>query len=164
MSIIGVLLGVALALGFAGFRGQHWAVRVLSLVVAIVGIAAALVFGLFSGAKSGAWSAALGAALSFALVSVALVSAWVVTWWQAGRRGAALGALVLIAAVGVAWSIKAFRNAADPVPVAMQSEKSGAGMPAVVNAQKCACSDGAQCTGPRGGQYCVTDKGAKRYL
>jgi hypothetical protein len=28
----------------------------------------------------------------------------------------------------------------------------------------CSCRDGAYCTGPRGGRYCISDNGAKSYL
>lgn len=35
--------------------------------------------------------------------------------------------------------------------------------PAVVRSG-CSCSSGAYCTGPRGGRYCMTSGGSKRYM
>ncbi|MET3497757.1 hypothetical protein [Variovorax boronicumulans] len=36
--------------------------------------------------------------------------------------------------------------------------------PQGVSAGDCACRSGRICTGPRGGQYCLSDSGAKSYL
>lgn len=36
--------------------------------------------------------------------------------------------------------------------------------PATRSASKCACRSGSYCTGPRGGQFCYSDSGAKSYL
>jgi len=42
---------------------------------------------------------------------------------------------------------------------------SGASEMAPANAQtECSCRSGLYCTGPRGGQYCLTDTGRKSYL
>lgn len=36
--------------------------------------------------------------------------------------------------------------------------------PGSVDTQGCACSQNTYCTGPRGGRYCLTSTGSKRYL
>ncbi|VFR52731.1 hypothetical protein BRI6_1286 [plant metagenome] len=36
--------------------------------------------------------------------------------------------------------------------------------PDSVDTQGCACSQNTYCTGPRGGRYCLTSTGSKRYL
>lgn len=59
-------------------------------------------------------------------------------------------------AVGVALSVglgyvKSAKSAASAVP-------------AVSVGQMCYCAQGMYCVGPRGGRYCVTDRGKKQYL
>lgn len=36
--------------------------------------------------------------------------------------------------------------------------------PEAMETQACACSQNTYCTGPRGGRYCLTSTGSKRYL
>lgn len=84
-NIIGVVLGVLLAVGFAGHRGQHWAVRVLCLVLFVVGVVAALVFAIFGGRGSVAWDVGFSAVLSFGVVAFLLGLSWLADLF--GGRG-----------------------------------------------------------------------------
>lgn len=72
-----------------------------------------------------------------------------------------VGALV----VGLVWWLVSGDGKPKPAkeaePVAA-IEQRAADVPAAQDVV-CACSSGAVCTGPRGGQYCLTADGKKRY-
>lgn len=68
--IVGICCGVALAMGFAGNRGQHWAVRALCAAAFVLGAGWLLLAALFAGKDSPAWDVFGGAVLAFVLVSI----------------------------------------------------------------------------------------------
>ncbi len=71
--ILGIGCGVALAMGFAGAGGQHWAVRVLCAGGFLVGAGWLFLEALFAGKDSPAWDVFGGAVLAFVLVSAVSV-------------------------------------------------------------------------------------------
>lgn len=77
-SVVGGLVGTALALGFAGHARKHWAVRVLSGVAFVLLLVVLLIAGLIGGkdsAASLAWSPLL---VSFAVVAMGNGLVWLV--------------------------------------------------------------------------------------
>lgn len=56
------------------------------------------------------------------------------------------------------------RGEPSPRPAAIAAlPVAAASRPAPVSGEACSCSRGLVCTGPRGGRYCITDSGRKRY-
>ena len=91
-------------------------------------------------------------------------------WSFAGRLGvwllAGFGALVLAIFLFL-WAL--WSGALDrgkPAEVEAAAVRSVPGETAALDAGQaaCLCSAGASCVGPRGGVYCVSDAGSKRYL
>lgn len=78
---------------------------------------------------------------------------------------AAVGALVLVVAVGASALFRGGSESPGRVKTeaaALAGQDRGE-VVRVESAAACLCSAGASCTGPRGGIYCVTDTGGKRY-
>jgi len=61
------------------------------------------------------------------------------------------------AALAAGGSLKSPAMAAPPLPTALAKPASGPPQ------GECPCGSGLTCTGPRGGAYCVTPSGRKRY-
>lgn len=164
-----VLVGGWVTLRAAG-RGAEWAAgRVLGrwgmesgapLVVAglVVGLALLLAVLL------GWWSWLIGVAV----VVVALALADVVAarlGIEKGRK--ALPVLAVAVGVGVVlwgpWRAVDGGAASVALPEASAVPAVMEAAPGAAEAVDCLCSAGAVCAGPRGGQYCLTGDGKKRY-
>lgn len=78
---------------------------------------------------------------------------WMLAWpaWRGGRWSV-FGALLVLVAVLAVFGVSEGKKEAEPVVV--HSEKA---------AESCECASGAVCAGPRGGKYCLTTAGAKKY-
>lgn len=101
------------------------------------------------------------------LVVVVLVGLWAgsgkgVKGEDVGRGGGGDGGVVVGSAVGVVAGDGAGKPA-EVEAAAVQSERVEAEARRDGQAG-CMCSAGASCVGPRGGVYCVSDAGSKRYL
>lgn len=161
---LGAGIGAALAMGIAGRSGQHWAVRVLCGAGAMLLPAALVVAWLFGGKDSPAGDVLVWMVLAFVLVVGALCVARLGPWLKARAGKVAAGAVLLLVALLVAWLFGGKEPAGEAV-AAVPSESA----PAVVQVEKaepesCLCSQGAACVGPRGGRYCLSDAGVKRYM
>ena len=162
--IIGIAAGVGLGMGAAGKHGQHWAVRVLCVIgggAAAVGWVVAM---LVSGAKDNGYADVMwGALIGFLLSSLVGGAAWLmrgctaaVPWLKAnpGKIAVVIIGAAAIAA-GAGWLAK--EQAGEAQAGEAQAGEARA-------AQGCECSAGAVCIGPRGGRYCLTAAGNKKYL
>lgn len=160
-----------LAYGALGPKSMHWAARVLCGVGIVAGLVAA-VLGAF---LSAAWSAK-GGALVAVIVGAVVGGASAIIGQGAtalarfgvskGRAGAG-AAVVLVVAVlaGVMFNGSAGeKGSAMAAPGA--AAVVGGQAPAVAEpaGAGCECAAGAVCTGPRGGKYCLTAEGKKRYI
>lgn len=101
------------------------------------------------------------------LVVVVLVGLWAgsgkgVKGEGVGRGSDGDGGVVVGSAVGAV----AGDGAGKPAEVEAAAVQSGPGETAARGDGQagCLCSAGASCVGPRGGVYCVSDAGSKRYL
>lgn len=88
--ILGIGCGVALAMGFAGAGGQHWALRVLCAVGFLAGAGGLLLAALFAGKDSPAWDVFGGAVIGFVLSSAVSGVSRLVAMARA-KAGAAAG-------------------------------------------------------------------------
>ena len=90
--------------------------------------------------------------------AVFLVGAWVVL--KKAERGAVwvVSHPGGVAGVGAGLPVAGREEAGAVQSVPGESPARGDGQAA------CLCSAGASCVGPRGGVYCVSDAGSKRYL
>jgi len=160
--ILGFGLGAALAFGVAGHRGQHWAVRVLCGAAVVLLLVALVIAWLFGGRDSPAGDVSVSLALSFVVVAAVLCVAWLVPWLKENAGKATAGVVVACAVVAVVrvWGgvpgVEAAAGYSEAVPVVVQVEKAAP--------ESCLCSQGAACVGPRGGRYCLSDAGVKRYM
>lgn len=85
--------------------------------------------------------------------------------WVGENRGraAAVVAVVLIVVAGASFVGFGPSSDAAAVPLVGEPEAPLAGV-ADSSAAGCLCASGGVCVGPRGGKYCTTDAGKKRYL
>lgn len=84
----------------------------------------------------------------------------------AGKATKGIGLLALVAGlVWVFWS--GDKPAKEPValtaPAVIVPAAEQKPAEVAANTENCACGSGALCTGPRGGRYCRTESGEKRY-
>lgn len=184
--VVGGALGYCVASG----RGVFAAWRVVAFLAWVVMVAVLLVLA-FLGAGWGGSDAPIGvvvgflAAVAFGLISLVFrgvgfagnrlgLFAWARE--NRGRAAAVVVVLVALAAAVVPWSVKPGGGpgvplavaapavvsvsvpALDPVPLVSAPENVGA-LP-----DACLCVDRLVCVGPRGGRYCITDAGKKKYL
>lgn len=172
-----VMAGVVLGNIAASDKGQSMAARIAA-VLGFVVLEAVLVIGALASWKwIGHWDAFIRVGLGFVLpVAVLLV------WWlfkggakfneAAGRRGwLAVGGVSVLVVGGllIGGAVNHELAARERSPVAVDS---GTAVPVGAQAQAvaepaapgCDCAAGAVCTGPRGGKYCLTAEGKKRYL
>ena len=189
LEIIGIAAGVGLGMGAAGKHGQHWAVRVLCAIgggAAAVGWVVAMLVG---GVKDNGYADAMwGALMGFSLSSLVGGAAWLmrgcaaaVPWLKANPGKIAvviIGAAAIAAAAGrlakeQAGEVQAVEARAGEAQAGeAQAVEARAGEAQAVEAQAwearaaqgCECSAGAVCIGPRGGRYCLTAAGNKKYL
>lgn len=77
-SVVGGLVGTALALGFAGHVRKHWAVRVLSAVAFVALLVVLLIAGLVGGKDSYFGVAGAAMLLAFAVVAMGNGLVWLV--------------------------------------------------------------------------------------
>lgn len=178
--MVGILWGVAgaaLADYAVSPRAQAVAVR-LAAALGFVVLAAVLAVGGLAGWE---WMGDRYAAVSLALGFGAWAAVCVV-WWlfkggtkfneAAGRRGwLALGGVSALVVVGLliggavnqelAAASQSVEVAAPVAAVPVEAQAQAAAEPA---APGCDCSANAICTGPRGGKYCLTAEGKKRYI
>lgn len=201
---IGGVVGCWLGYVAAGPVVVHWAVRLLSAVVALLLLLAGAVGGVLSwlagdgsggvfgfgvaalvGAVIGAAAGGASSLLAFAVrrgvisgvvskrVSGGLVVVFLVVvfaWPRSdtsgvdvGVRGVGDGRLSAeraggVAGVGAGLPVAGREEAGAVQGVQVETAARGDGQAA------CLCSAGASCVGPRGGVYCVSDAGSKRYL
>lgn len=157
---IALLLGVSLGWGVANSRGQSIAVR-LACGLAFVLAEVVLLAGVLPWWGWSSIDLALLAGSGFAVSVVVFGSIAVLEVWlgaaQAGggRRLAAIGAAVVAIAGGAWWILPS----AAPAPPEMAQAVPAEAAPAA----DCPCTSGRLCEGPRGGRYCLTDAGNKRY-
>lgn len=97
------------------------------------------------------------------------VVVWFAKAWNF-MEGAASGALkiigfVVVLVIGSCYMTKEKPGAekADQAAAVGRGAGAGAGVGGD-GVASCLCSAGSSCAGPRGGVYCLTDAGAKRYL
>lgn len=76
-------------------------------------------------------------------------------------------ALAGVLAMWLVWSLGQWlgdNNKKDePVPAVMSLPAPEPAVEAADSALVCACGNGVWCEGPRGGKFCMTEAGAKRY-
>jgi len=74
--------------------------------------------------------------------------------------------MIVAAVVGaiVAAGVIYFARSGGSKLSAVERPESVALAESVVEAKMCYCAQGMYCVGPRGGQYCITDRGKKQYL
>lgn len=201
-AFVGAAAGVVLGVGFAGARGQHWAVRVICAAGFVAGAVGLLLVALFGGRASPAWDVLAGVVPAFVVASAWAGLPLLMAWVKA-RPGSAAGAGVVVmaliagavglgpsrdsegagpgAGVGVGEQVPQ-SGRGEPVAVAgpvsqgvagvgveEQVPKSGRVAPVAVagavsaSGENCFCTEGAFCTGPRGGRYCLRPDGSKKY-
>lgn len=162
MEYLGFAVGCALLMLACDERRRGLAVRVasgLSWLVLLVGLAVHSVFA----SADWAWSAWNGLLVGGVVGVVLSVLGWLVKGagaasGVAGQVLPANGARWLVAGVvvmvfgGVGWWF--FSPAGENESASLVADGAG---------PSCLCSQGAQCTGPRGGVYCLTDAGKKKY-
>lgn len=167
---IGAVIGCWLGYVAARPKATHWAVRLLSGLVAVlllVGGAVGGVLSWFSGDGSGGMigfgvAAFVGAV--FGLVAGGASSALAFAVRQGVitnvvSKRVSGGLVVVFMVVVFAWP-RSESSKVEPVQVEQASvEKAGRASDGA-----CLCFDSAVCIGPKGGKYCVTQTGAKRYL
>lgn len=90
----------------------------------------------------------------------------VVSW--IARAGVAVLAVVGVLALVVFFVLKSLLRGPGPGELAQQEEARPAvaavePVAALPEGDACRCNAGAWCEGPRGGIYCMTDDGGKRY-
>lgn len=173
--IVGIGIGAALGYGVAGNRGQHWAVRVLCGVLAVLLLAALVVAGLVGGKdapESRLWSGMLPA---FLLVVVVFGLSWLarggvaaVPWLKENPgKVAAVVVGLAVAAAAAGWLDVAPEAPEAPAAISMPAPVVEAPTAAPVaqfeQQASCDCASGAVCTGPRGGRYCIRQDGKKQY-
>ena len=151
--LFGYCLGAALGMGLAGRSAGHWAVRVLSAVIAGALVVGLLVAWLFGGKDSPAGDVLISMLPAFVLVVLASGFARALPWALRNKAKAAAGVLLAMAAGGVAWGLS------GALPEVAQGENRT--LPAAVG---CDCAAGVVCEGPRGGRYCLRPDGSKKYF
>lgn len=157
---LAILAGAALGYWLASSRGQSIAVRV-ACGLGWVLLEAGLLAGWLAGWRWAGVDAAIGAAVGFAgpvLVLGSIAAAeWAIGAARAGhgRRLAAIGAALVVFAAGAWWL---WPGAVQGPPETAQAAQAEA-----AQAVDCPCASGRICEGPRGGRYCITDAGGKRY-
>lgn len=166
-SLVGTLSGFVLLYFAAGSARRGFAVRLasgLSWLVLLVGLMVHSVFASADWAWS-AWTGLLFGGVVGGLVLSAME--WLVKGAGAAsslaKSGAAVGnsgrwrwlavGAVVVMAGGVGWWFVGAESVPNE-PAALVAGDAG---------PSCLCSQGAQCTGPRGGVYCLTDAGKKKY-
>lgn len=162
-SILGWAVGVGLAFGLAG-RGHHWAVRVLCAVAAVLIAASLLIAWLFGGKDAAAGSVLAGMVPAFTIVACVLgLGHGVKAAREHPKAGAGALAIVCVVIAAAWWQSSPMAEAVTAQAAATQAEAATPEAAAPARAGPCACADGALCAGPRGGRYCLTDAGNKRY-
>ncbi len=147
------VLGFAAVAGLFLWIGASWPVLLLSV--------AAFAIGQWVAARAGLGEAGkMVVGVSASIVAGVLIAAAL----PSGERGAGGVAGVGVsrqggvAGVGAGLPVDGREEAAAVQSVQGESAARGDGQAA------CLCSAGASCVGPRGGVYCVSDAGSKRYL
>lgn len=145
------VLGFAAFVGLFLWIGARWWVLLLSVV--------AYAFGQWGAERAGLGEARkkIAGVLSSIIAGVLIVAAL-----PSGERGAGYvaGAGVSQESSKAGAGVRSVVIGKEGLPaqvVQVEAAEVGAGQVA------CLCSAGASCTGPRGGVYCLTDAGAKRY-
>ena len=147
------VLGVAAVAGLFLWIGASWPVLLLSVAAFGVGQLGAARAGLGEAGK-------MVVGVSASIVAGVLIAAAL----PSGERGAGGVAGVGVsrpggvAGVGAGLPVAGSEEAAAVQGVRVETAARDAGQAA------CLCSAGASCVGPRGGVYCVSDAGSKRYL
>lgn len=80
---------------------------------------------------------------------------------MAGALGVAFGG-AMVAAVALSCAVPSVAVAAETMPGGSVVVTRSRGYHR--DALRCPCGTVAVCVGPKGGSYCITDKGKKRYL
>lgn len=174
MSVVEMVWAAAagmLAYGAVGPKSMHWAARVLCGVGIIAGLVGAVVGAFLSAewsAKGGALVAVIvGAMIGGASAIIGQGAAALERFGLSKGRAVAGSAVVLVVAVLVAVMLggsageKGLAAADSGAAVVVAAQAQAVAEPA---APGCDCAAGAVCTGPRGGKYCLTAEGKKRYL
>lgn len=147
------VLGFVAATGLFLWIGASWVVLVLSV--------AAFAIGQWGAARAGLGEAGkMVVGVSASIVAGVLIAAAL----PSGERGAGGVAGVGVsnrggvAGVGAGLPVDGREEAAAAQRERVETAERGDGQAA------CLCSSGVSCVGPRGGVYCVSDAGSKRYL
>jgi len=157
---IALLVGSALGYWLAASRGQSVAVRVACGLGWIV-LEIALLLGAMPWWGWSTMDMAAAAAIGFAVPVVVLGGMAAVESWAGaaqaggGRRLAAIGAAVAVIVAGAWWILPSAEQGPPEMAQAVPIE--------AAPAADCPCAKGRLCEGPRGGRYCLTDAGNKRY-
>ena len=148
-------LGYSLAVVVFGFSDASPRKRVIyALVLAVVGVWCSVWF-LFR-FSFGGFAGVFGSKGIWVVVGV-LVAAARVAGVAVGRgRGLLIPAVSLLVFGGLVISIGVDKQESNG-----NSKSAPIAAPVV---ESCECSAGATCTGPRGGRYCLTTSGSKRYM
>ena len=171
---IGTVIGYWLGYVAARPKETHWAVRLLSGAVAVLLLVAGAVGGVLSwfsgdgsggmigfgvaefvGAVFGLVAGGTSSALAFA-VKRGVISD-VVSRWVGG--GLAVAFMVVV----FAWH-RSESSKVSPEKQPIKVEKETVEKTGRTNDGGCLCFDSAVCVGPKGGKYCITQTGTKRYL
>lgn len=154
--------GAAAIFGLHGQRSARvrvaWAVCLCALIAAqmmIPAVVSALV-----GVRAGVAAVSIAAWALLAGIVVAAVSAVVKA---RPKIAAGVAAGVCLASAAAWWGAGYAGSGSQYEPAAVASEKSNSAGDALENPE-CACAARAWCEGPRGGRYCLTDAGARRYV
>ena len=147
------VLGFAAVAGLFLWIGASWPVLLLSV--------AAFAIGQWGAARAGLGEAGkMVVGVSASIVAGVLIAAAL----PSGERGAGGVAGVGVsrhggvAGVGAGLQVAGREEAGTVQGVQVETAARDSGQAA------CLCSAGASCVGPRGGVYCVSDAGSKRYL
>lgn len=154
--------GAAAVFGVHGQRSARarvaWAVLLCVLIAAQMMIPA-VVFAL-AGARAGVAAVSIAAWALLAGIVVAAVSAVVKA---RPKIAAGVAAGVCLASAAAWWGAGYAGSGSQYEPAVVGSEISNNAAVASENPE-CACAARAWCEGPRGGRYCLTDAGARRYV
>lgn len=96
-----------------------------------------------------------------ALVSVAAVW-WFFSGWFSSSESVAAAPVKIEARQEVAKQVE--KKELSPMVAAADASREIKNYPVVVSDPACVCSSGLICVGSRGGRYCLTDAGNKKYL
>lgn len=157
-----VAAGYGIAAAVFGVRGQvsararvAWAVLLCALIAARMMIPA-VVFAL-AGVRAGVAAVSPAAWALLAGVAVAAVGAVVKA---RPKIAAGVACAVCIVAAAAWWSAGDASEKSNSAPDASEIANSSA---VASENPECACAARAWCEGKRGGRYCLTDAGARRY-